>query len=527
MAIGDTREIKLDDVQQKSLVDILTEYEPVGMSEGYMIVQERGPITLRERAPRSYMRELGNNGQTQYGAYWAEEYNPDLRGMTGLQRYDQMRRSDATVRASLRLKKLPIFAGTWFVRPASRKTNDINAAKLVWRCFSELMSLPHEQFLMEASTFIDFGHSVFEKVFLPRTVDGAYRITWKKLASRSQFQIMGFNYDETGGPDSIEFYSHDPARVPTVKLPIEKALVFSHDKENGNLGGISALRSAYKPWYFKTNLEKIDAIQKERHGVGIPVIKLPINFTKVAGPNGEPSDLEIADEIGRNLRVNEKAHVVLPPMWDLLFAKIEGYPVNPLESIQYHDRQIMVNVLGHDPLDADQAQEWFLSTSQDVVTELVSSINHYAVRQLVDYNYERVGYPRIGVRMPTNWRDWSFTLRNLVGADIIRPDEPFEEFVRQELELPDRDPDSDRVEELRKREEDMQGEEFQHEEDMAEEQQKAQAQAAKAAARRTPGQTPDSRTKSNGTRPGLPRQSPTTPKGTGSSRVGSASNNRA
>ncbi len=517
MAIGDTREINLDAVDQRPLTDILMEFEPISMSGGYMIVKERPPITLRELGP-SY-NELGASGFSFYGQYWDEEYNPDLRGEAGIRKYDQMRRSDATVRASLRLKKLPILAGTWYTKPASDSTKDRNAAKLLWYALNN-MTIPFKQFLAEATLCLDFGHSVFEKVFMQDVVDGEVRTLWQKFAPRHPLQVMEWYFDRNGGPEAIEFYSADPARKPTVPVGIDKLLVFSHDREAGNLPGISALRSAYKHWYFKDNLYRIDAIQKERHGIGIPVIKLPINFTAKTGPAGEPSDLQLADEIGRNLRVNEKAHVVLPPMWELMFAKVEGYPVNPMESIVHHDKMIMVNILGHDPLDTDQAQEWFLNASRDIVNEVVDSINHYAARQLIGYNYTRTGsgYPQLAVRMPTNWRDLSFTLRNLIGADIMRADEAMEVFIREELDLPPRDIETERLKELQDREDEVREDTFEHEEDMAEEEAKRREQETQKALQRT---------KARGTQPGLPRQTPSAQTNTGSNRVGGASNNRA
>src|SRR6202000_3063401 len=117
-----------------------------------------------------------------------------------------------------------------------------------------------------------------------------------------------------------------------VNIPINKLLVFSFDKEAGNIEGISLLRSAYKHWYYKDTLYKIDAIQKERHGIGVPVIQMP--------PGWKKADKDLAEKIGRNLRTNEKAHIVLPPMWNILFAKLEGQPVDCLPSIEHHNQMI-------------------------------------------------------------------------------------------------------------------------------------------------------------------------------------------
>lgn len=54
--------------------------------------------------------EMGVTGVTTYGAFTLDEYNPKLRGLNGMKVYDEMRRSDAQVRGSLRLVKTPITA---------------------------------------------------------------------------------------------------------------------------------------------------------------------------------------------------------------------------------------------------------------------------------------------------------------------------------------------------------------------------------------------------------------------------------
>src|SRR5213076_1826132 len=121
---------------------------------------------------------------------------------------------------------------------------------------------------------------MFEKVWEPRIIKGKERLVWKKLAPRHPMDVKTWHYDENGGPAAVEMWapSGDPIQ-PDVVIPIEKLAVFTFDREAGNVEGISVLRSAYKHWYFKYQLYKIDAIQKERHGLGIPVIKLPVGYS--------------------------------------------------------------------------------------------------------------------------------------------------------------------------------------------------------------------------------------------------------
>src|SRR5690606_25354998 len=179
---------------------------------------------------------------------------------------------------------------------------------------------------------LDFGYYMFEKVYVER--DGL--IEWQKFAPRHPLDCSGWVWDEHGGPVGARFDSEDG--LSDIFIPIEKLAVFTFDREAGDIRGMSVLRSAYKHWYFKENLYKIDAIQKERHGVGVPIIKLPPGYT--------PNDRIVAHELGRNLRSNEKAHVVLPPFWEVMFAKLEGQHVDALQSAEHHSRMIFQNILG-------------------------------------------------------------------------------------------------------------------------------------------------------------------------------------
>jgi hypothetical protein len=249
--------------------------------------------------------------------------------------------------------------------------------------------------------------------------------------------VQDWKFDQYGGPKTMVMLNGTGEEVA---IPVDKLLVFSFDREAGNIAGVSVLRSAYKHWYYKEQLYKIDAIQKERHGIGVPVIKLPVGFTD--------SDRRAADELGRNLRTNERAHVVLPPMWDLFFAKIEGQPVNAMDSIDHHDRKIRSNILA-DFLDGDSGSaeignDLFLKATRFIADIVCDDFNLYAIPQLVDYNFVRTGsgYPKLRARRigeTEDQRTLSFTIRNMVGAGVIEPDDVLEAFVRRELDLPQKD----------------------------------------------------------------------------------------
>lgn len=436
-----------------ALGEIVSNFEIIDSDDGYMIVTpvvdetdaRMGSVgsTVSLAEPPMFS-ELGHTGQSLYGGYLREEYNADLRDQLGLQKYDRMRRNDSSVRSSLRLFKTPILSARWFVQPASDSPQDRKIAKFIEDNLFKWMSISWPQVLWEALLMLDYGYYMFEKVYDVRFIDGEPRLIWKKFAPRHPLDATSWKWDENGGPLSVSFFGG--LGKPPITIPISKLAVFSFDREGGDIRGISALRSAYKHWYFKENLYKIDAIQKERHGIGIPIIKLPPGFT--------PGDRATAQELGRNLRTNEKAHVVLPPMWDIMFAKLEGQPVNALESAEHHGRMIFQNILGEfmsGDIGANSGEiqkEMFLKSTKYIAEIVRDVFNKYCIPELVNWNWPDIeNYPELRVRRIGDTQDWrmiSFALRNLVGAQIIKPDDELDKWIRDEMDLPMADPKTER-----------------------------------------------------------------------------------
>lgn len=385
------------------------------------------------------LRELGSTSPSPYTWWLRQEYNPELRDLQGLRKYDEMRRSDATVRGSLRLAKTPVLAARWFMEPGGEATVDQNASDLIWWNLTKGMTTSWPHFLTECMLMLDFGYYLFEKVFTDTHPERPGKVVWQKLAPRHPMDILRWQWDANGGPKSVTMFDPD-APLREVTIPIEKLVCFTFDKEGGNMAGIPILRSAYKHWYYKTNLEKIDAIQKERHGIGVPIIKLPVNFNN--------SDKLLAEQMGRNLRTNERAHIVLPPMWEIMFAKLEGHPVDALKSVEYHDLQIQKNILapfmnGGRTGETDDERIMFLKSARFTAEIVADVINKYCIPQLIDYNYARAQYPNIYARRigeQADWRTLSFAMRNFVGSNMLTPDDKLEENIREEMDLPKADP---------------------------------------------------------------------------------------
>jgi hypothetical protein len=463
----DTGTRGLNEWRETTLADVMHNYDLVGAETGnssYIVVAERprneafNGIRLAgvpDISPATSIQELGFTSMSPWTSWTRDELIPELRDRLGTRKYYDMKRNDAAIRGSLRQMKTPIQAARWFVEPASESTVDTNIAEFVSNCLFKWMNVTWSRVLDDILLMFDYGYFVFEKVY---TFNKKGQLVLRKLAPRHPLDIQEWVWDDRGGPAGIVMEPYgvfgsmfggtltSPVTPSDASLgqfiPISKLAVFSLEPEGGDLRGISVLRSAYKHWYYKDTLYKIDAIQKERHGIGIPIIKLPPGFTT--------EDKRLADDLGRNLRTNERAHIVIPANWEILFAKLEGQPVSCVESIQHHNDQLKMNILAPfmDTANPDESSmDMFFKSTRYLADAVAEIFNRHIIPQLVDLNFSRGDYPILRARRIGEWNDlrtWSFAYRNFVGSNTITPDDPTEAFIRQELDLPPMDPTTQR-----------------------------------------------------------------------------------
>jgi hypothetical protein len=372
-----------------------------------------------------------------------------------LRTYTSMVRDDVSVRVSLRAGKAPVLGAEWFIEPFSSDPQDLAIAEFVEFNLFGGMTTPWIKTLEQILKMFDYGNAVFEPVWEMRewspqkSTTGANRKQYtmlRKLSVRPNSTLGAWTYDDNGGPVSVQHTAVDANnQTKQVDIPIEKMVVFVFDQEGGDLRGNSILRSAYRNWYYKDHLYKIDAIQKERHGIGIPDIELQPGYSK--------ADKEAAHELGANLRTNEKAYIVRTPNLKIEFAKIQGQLVEPLRSAEHHDTMIMKNILvqflnlgtgvessGGGRATGATAMDMFLKSMRFVAQGLVCDpINLYLIPNLVAYNFPTDNFPKLKARGVGEVKDlqmWTAAIRNLLANDAITIDEATEQWIRQQMDMP-------------------------------------------------------------------------------------------
>lgn len=402
-------------------------------------------------AAQDLLNEAGASGTKIFWGFINEEYNPDLSGNNGLKKYDEMRKSDAQIFATLLAMELPIRSTLWTVEPGETESEDgekiitdedYKIQNFIETALFDKMEISWDDFLRQALTMTAFWFSIFEKVF--KIEDD--KIYIKKLAQRLPWSIYKWQTAD-GQPGIMQTLpTQTPNGTSTPSIPAEKLLRFTFRQEGDNFAGVSVLRSAYKHWYIKDTLYKLDAVKHERQSVWIPVLKIPKGATQ--------ADKDEAALIMENLRSTEQTYVILPGEdWHFEFADLKAGSQSKMEeSIAHHNREISKNILaqflelgswdggGSYALSEDQSSLFLISLAA-IAKQIAETINRDLIKQLVDLNFDLApnqNYPKLKYNKlwEVDYTKISTALSTLAGAGILKPDDDLEGHVRNILDLP-------------------------------------------------------------------------------------------
>jgi phage gp29-like protein len=360
-----------------------------------------------------------------------DEYNSKLKGRQGYLVYDEMSRSDATVWAALQMVKLPIKGADWFLERGS----DEKVADLIQDQLFELIDF--DALMDDMLTAFDYGFWAGELLWEWQQWNGQEYLLLSDIETREQTSIQSLKL-ENGEQGVVQWVEASPKEIPRDKL-----LVLTNHKRGKRLAGISLLRPAYKHWYIKDKIYKIDAIAIERQGLGMPKIKTP-------GAAGKKDKARIR-ELARNIRASEEGYIETPEGFEFEFMDMHANSTrDPEKSINHHDRQIMKAVLaqfielgsqgssGSYNLSIDQSR-MFLASLEGAAKNIARALNRDVVDRIIDENgfsveeRPRIKFGKIG---DENIEVISSAMQKLVAVNAITMDWELEEFLRKTLRLP-------------------------------------------------------------------------------------------
>jgi hypothetical protein len=383
------------------------------------------------------------------GFLTGEDYNPDLDGFSAYKIYDQMRRGDAQVNATLLMCKLPIKGAKVAIVPASEDPQDIAIADFVSAALldDDAMAISWSDVLDNALLKLDFGSSCHEKIVM---VDEHGAIRYRKLAPRLPKTFYRWIEDEeTGTLKVLQQFAPKAGRFGFYDLPVERLVLHVLNREGQNWYGRSILRPAYPNYYWKQQLYRIDAVGHDRFHVGIPIAKLTKDYQASSAP------LDKIEQTLQGLRSYEFAYLVQPfgVEYDILMPKGSASATGDImASVEHHNTMIARNILqqftaaGSQAHGSNASSRVSLDAFYDALVGILNEITaefRPVVRQLCDWNFTMAGrdYPALqftdlGSQDATAVADG---LSKLASAGLINWDAKLETWLRQLWDAPERD----------------------------------------------------------------------------------------
>lgn len=401
---------------------------------------------------RDLMEQQGNSGTYIVNGFLEQDYNADLAGIRGLEKFDEMRRSNAQIRATMQAMELPIRSTEWQIEAGKNEEGETDELCEEIRAFVEealfrRMEQTWDDHIREVCTMFPFGFALKEKVYTSNGEDG--KVWIKNLAYRKQSTI--YKWETEDGAAGVTQILPSPVMIGTerkswVSIEAPRLLLFTNQREGDNYQGISVLRSAYRHWYMVDMLYKFDAVRHERQAVGVPYLKLP--------KDASPAEVDAARAIISNLRANEQLGITLPFGWEFGFADLQAGNTSDIwKSIDHHNAMIAKNILamfmelasgdgGSRALSEDQS-DFFLLALEGAAKQIDDVHTRFLIPELVDLNFDVPAssyYPKLAHRKlgSVDYSTISNILSTLITAGVLTADDALQDWARKILDLPAR-----------------------------------------------------------------------------------------
>lgn len=396
--------------------------------------------------------ELGGRG-------WPVDPNeevPDLTWPMSVVTYNRMRR-DSQVRAVLWGVFLPMSRPIWEVDPRSAREEVV--VKL-----ADDLGLPvagqgdrpppartrgrfswHQHLRWSFLSFV-FGHMPFEQVYTDPSISPDGLAHLRKLAPRFPVTLSHIDVASDGGLTGIRQWvlpqDQRYTGAPEVEIPVDRLVMYCHDREGASWQGQSLLRCVYKDWVLLDRLVRVRAMTIERNGMGTPIA--------MGAPNDTQAEINALTALAQGYRAGEYSGGALKNGQDLRFRGVEGSLPNATEAIADHRTQIARAFLeqflqlgtshgssGNRAL-GNTFVDFFTAALDSLTTELSDVMTDHIAEDWVDVNYgEDEPAPAIRARPVDADADIdAASLFSLVQAGVILPDDVLEDYQRSHYNLP-------------------------------------------------------------------------------------------
>jgi len=367
-----------------------------------------------------------------------EEYLSELKPWSRAVKVYQEMQDDIVIGSLFEAIKTPLLASPFEVIAASDDEADMMAKAFVEENLFKMPDLEWTSHVEEMLEFMDMGFAISEKV-VEKGTDGMMYLTALIPIGQESLETWG-DIDEFG---RVKSFNQRDKNGKILSAPMDKLLHFTFRGRKRNPQGRGILRSLYRPWFFKKNLETIEAIGAERDVGNAPVVTLKegVKYTQ--------TDLDNLASALEGFRMDEAVYVILPGG-----ATLEAYGggnkvYNVREMIrdwQHLIRQrffadfisLGSEAVGTQAL-ADEMTTFFGLALRSIQEKMLSVWN----RQLIPWIFEvnnlhPAEYPRLEWLRPhdMNLQSLAQAYNTLIGANMLDPnDTELRNRVRTQLGL--------------------------------------------------------------------------------------------
>lgn len=380
---------------------------------------------------------------------------PELRYPQNLRSFGQMQ-LDPQVSSTVSAVQLPLRSTGWWLDPNGADAEVVEFVVqnlglgvrgvdkvLPVRTKDRFSFAEHLDLALEA---LPLGHAVFEQV---ARVEADGRAHLRKLALRPQASISEWKVDSDGGLVHVRQLE---AKNP---MPVDRLVVYSHQRRGAAWHGRSILRTAWKFWILKDRMLRVQAISGDRTGVGTPV------YTAAEAPLGMlDDDAKVYAEaqrreglkIAKSYRGGENTGLSLPHGASFNVVGVQGNLPDLDKFIRYYDEQIGKSALANFlSLGGENSRgsyalgttfaDFFVQSLQATAKWIEDTFSAHVIEDLVDWNFgagvraPRLVCDEIGSKHPIT----ADAVSLLINSGALQADDNLEMFLRSTYGITQRD----------------------------------------------------------------------------------------
>lgn len=303
--------------------------------------------------------------------------------------------------------------------------------------------------ITDVVSYLNYGFSLFEGTLKQNR---RKQYVWKSMEGRPQTTIKRWLFDRRNRV--IGFVQKRPSDKKEVEISLKRCLHFRTTTFKNNPEGKSLMRNAYRDWYYRTNIERIESIGIERDLTGLPVLT-PSEDADLTDPEGNINTTGTwAWQIVQRIKRNEQEGIVLPFGWSF---ELLGSPgkrqFNLNEVIQRYDARIALSMLSQFLILGIASSSGSFALSQEQSELFYKAVEGFATNIAHTVNTQFIGAsglatlnglsvtPKlvpIGANRPDLSEIASF-LGRLLKFNVIQPDDRLEQELRRMAFLPEKD----------------------------------------------------------------------------------------